>query len=461
MSKYDFKYIVIGSGPAGSGAALTLARAKKSVALVEGRFFGGSNLNARDIPYGVALDFSHNYAKLFTYPEIVDPYFSLDLSTLPNRELNAIVESGGNNRKLFEDAGVICLKGAAYFKDRHTITVGSKKFSAEYFILATGSQLKADGITGVKSSDCLTPNNAIRATMLPETVAIIGGGSTGCEIASYFAGLGSQVVILESASRILPREDADVSEAISDYFQNQLGITILTGSKVTALKQDMYGKSVVFTESKTKKMLQTDEIVLATGSKPFLDYGLDKAQVKYQPSGITVNRLFQTSSKHIYAVGDCLGQDSSTDRAFYEGSTVATNLINNTKTTINYQGIARLTNTYPEVAAIGLTEAELTKQKRKYKKSVVKLSDTIASKIHNFPYGFVKLLVDRNRHFLGAAIVAPNASLMIEEISLAMRHGFTPLELASTPHISNSYNEAIKLAARQLLSKSTLANKKH
>lgn len=462
MSKYDFRYIVIGSGPAGSSAALTLARAKKSVALVEGRYFGGTNLNTRDVPYGVALDFSHHYSQLLSYPEVKNHKIGFKLSALPTRELRTIIDVNTDNRKAYEEAGVICLEGFANFIDPHTITVGQKRFTAEYFILATGSHLNTNNISGTDYVRYYTPEEAIKTTRLPEVIAIVGGGSTGCEIASYYAELGTNVILFESSPSILPREDADVSQVITDYFTEQLNINILTNSQVIAIDQDEYSQSIIFNQSGSEKVVRVGAIILATGSIPSLDYGLDQAKVKSKPTGIIVNRLFQTSTRHIYAIGDCLGlPDSSTDRASHEGTALAINLINGTKTITNYQGISRIINTYPEVAAIGFTEAELTKQKRKYKKSVIKLSDTVAGKIHNLPYGFVKLLVDRNRHFLGAAIVAPNASLMIGEISLAMRHNLTPLEIASTPHISTSYNEAIKTAARQLLSKSTLANKKH
>ena len=326
--KYDFNYIIIGSGPAGSTAALKLAKAKKSVALIEGHFFGGSNLNTRDIPYGVALDFSHYFSQLSTYPELQNQELSFNLPTIAARELTTVIEAGGNNKKKFEDAGIICFNGYANFLDAHTIAVNQRKLTAEFFIIATGSHLKADEISGTEVVDFLTPETAIKARRLPNVVAIIGGGSSGCEIAEYFAELGSKVVLFEMADHLLPKEDQEVGDLLSDYFNRRLGITVLPASKVIALEEDELSKRIIFRYDNTEKLVRVDTIVLATGSEPNLDLGLENAEVKYKNSGITVDKFLQTSAKNIYAAGDCLGEESSTDRAYLEGFNLAVNLIN-------------------------------------------------------------------------------------------------------------------------------------
>lgn len=452
--KYDFDYIIIGSGPAGSAAALTLAKTKKTrVALVEGRFFGGTNLNTRDIPYAVALDLSHTYAKVRSYPEFKNQDLHFNLPTVPTHQFKVVVQSGGDNKKIYEDAGITCIKGLANFLDPHTIAVNEKRFTAGSFILATGSRPKDSEITGTPFIKHLTPETAIKVTRLPKVAAIVGGGATGCEIAEYFAELGTKVIILETAERLLPREDKEVGNVLSDYFAERLGVTVLPSCKVVAIEQDEFSKRVIFRHMGTEKMVRVDCIILATGSQPSLDYGLENAKVKYTNAGITVNKYFETSTKHIYAIGDCLGGESSTDRAYQEGITVANNLVNKVKNSVNYQGFIRTVNTYPEIATVGLNEDDLLKRDHKYRKAIVKLSDLAISKIHNFDYGFIKLLADRNGRILGATIVAPHAELIATEIALTLRHNLTILELASTPHSINSYNYFVKLAAKELLSR--------
>ncbi len=451
--KFDFDYIIIGSGPAGSAAALTLAKSKKRIALVEGRFFGGSNLNTLDIPYAVALDFSHSYHRIQSFPELKNQDFHFNLPTISARQLKTIIEAGGNNKKIFEDAGITCIKGYANLLDQHTIAVNEKKFTATNFILATGSHLKVSEISGTDQVNYLTPETAIKVRRLPKVAAIVGGGSTGCEIAEFFAELGVKTIIFETSERLLPREDKEAGDTICDYFTQRLGITVLTNSKVVALEEDEFSKRIIFRNENVEKMVRVDCIVLATGSQPNLDYGLENANIKYKNTGITVNKLFETSTKNIYAIGDVLGQASSTERAQQEGLTLANNLISKSKNPLNYNGFIRSTKTYPEVVTIGYGEDDLVRRDRKYKKAIVKLNDVTISKIHNMEYGLIKLLADRSNHIIGAVIVAPHAEVLASEISVAIRHNLTALELASTPHAVNNYNYLIKKAAKQLLNK--------
>lgn len=451
--KFDFDYIIIGSGPAGTAAALTLAKSKKRIAIVEGRFFGGSNLNTRDVPYATALDFSHTYTKILSFPELKNQDLYFNLPTINARELKTVIEAGGNNKKIYEDAKITCIKGFANILDKHTIAVNDKKYTADSFIIATGAKLKTLEIAGTNTVSYHTPETAIKLSRLPKVAAVVGAGSTGCEIAEYFAELGVKTILLEATERLLPREDQEVGETIFDYFTQKLGITALPSCRVVALEEDNFSKKIIFRHENTEKMVRVDCVVLATGSQPVLDFGLENADIKYKNSGIIVDKYFTTSTKNIYAVGDVLGDESSTDRAYQEGLTLASNLLNRTKNTLNYKGFSRITKTFPEVATVGLNEDDLLRRDRKYKKAIVKLSDINASKIYNFDYGFIKLLADRNNHIIGATIVAPNAELLIQELATAVRHELTTLELASTPHITNSYNYTIKLAAKELVDK--------
>ncbi len=449
--KYDFEYIVIGSGPAGSAAATCLTKAKKHVAIVEGRFFGGSNINTRNIPFDVALDFSHTYRKLLSLPEFKNQDLSFSLPTAVSHQLQVILNCGGNNQNLFKAAGVSCISGYANFLDNNTIAVNNQKYTAKYFIIATGAKLRTLEISGVDQVNYLTPETAIKAHRLPKVVVIVGGGSTGCEIATYYAELGTKVIILESSSRLLPHEDKESSDAVTNYFTRELGVMVLTNSKVVAIEQDNPIKRVIFVNNRAEKMIRTDCVVLATGSQPALDLGLENAGIKYKNSGIIVDRYFETSAKNIYAIGDCLGKESSTEIADYEGTLLANNLIKKTKNPADYHGFVRLTNTNPTLVTIGFSEDDLIRRDRKYKTAVVPFSEIFVSKIYNSPYGFVKLISDKANRLIGACIFAPHAELLSSELALAIRHNLPIIEIASTPHLINNYNYAIKLAAKKLL----------
>lgn len=450
--KYEYDYIVIGSGPAGVAAALGLATGRKRVAIVEGGRLGGARVNTRDIPYSIALDFAYRYARFSATPEFGQQDISFSFPTLVSRQLKAIARASASVKSQLETAGVTYLDGYAHFLDPHTIAVGEVQHTSAEFILATGATLKATEISGLDSVNYLTPDTAIRTRRLPKAVFVVGGGATGCEIAEYFASLGTKVLIAETAERILPREDKEVGVTITDYFTTELGITVLPSSKVIALEQDDLSKKVIFQAGRTQKVVRVDCIVLATGSQPAIDCGLDNAGVKYLPTGIKVNKYFETSTKTIYAVGDCTGADSSTERAEYEGALLASNIINKTNNTPNYHGFIRITDTYPQVATVGFTEDDLIRRDRKYQKSLMPLSQSIAGTVHSVDYGFVKLLADKQAHrILGATIVAPSASLMAEELALAIRYGITLPELAGTPHVADSLSYTVRLAAKDLV----------
>ncbi|MBR0488550.1 NAD(P)/FAD-dependent oxidoreductase [Candidatus Saccharibacteria bacterium] len=454
--KYNFDYIIIGSGPAGSTAALILGKSKvKKIALIEGEAFGGNNLNTRDIPYGVSLGFSHTFHRLSRYPEISNQDLRYNFPTVVAHQEHVVAFMSSHNQELYDKSNIALIQGYANFLDKHTIAVGKKQYTADKFIIATGSRLKTSEISGTDTVEYLTPDNALKLRRLPKFAFIVGGGSTGCEIAEYYAELGAKVLIMERDSRLLPREDAEASAVITDYFASKLGIMVITDANVVAIENDGKYRRVVFNTHGQEKMVRVDCIVLATGSEPNIEnLGLENAGVKYKKSGITVGKNFQTSAKNIYAIGDCVNDtESSTERAEYEATVLANNLRARTKNLTNYAGFIRITNTYPRIATVGKNEQDLAKNKVKYKKSVVEFKDLPVSKIERLGYGLVKVLADKNNRILGATIVAPNAELMAEEFSLAIRHRITALEIASTPHVANSWNAAIKLACRRLVKK--------
>lgn len=451
--KYDFEYIIVGSGPAGTAAALTLAKSKKRIAIVENHFLGGSNINTRDIPYAVTLNLAKLYHKVTTSPVFQNQDLSYSFPSVISHQLKILLKNSEAYKAAMTKAGIVHLNGSANFLDDHTIAINNKQFTSDQFILATGSTLKIGEINGTDSVSYLTPETAIKIRRSPKVALIVGGGSTGCEIAEYYANLGIKVIIMETAERLLPREDKEVGEAISNHFTKDLGVMVLPNCKVVALEQDSTSKRVIFRNARTEKVVRVDCIVLATGSTPVLDYGLENAGVKYKNTGITTDKLFQTSAKNIHAVGDCLGNESSTERAEYEGTLLATNLLNHAKNLPNYQGFPRNINTSPQVVTVGLNEDDLLKRDRKYKKVIVKLSDTPVANIYDLKYDFVKLITDKSNHLVGATIVAPHATLMAGELSLCIRHNISALELASTPHATNEYSYAIKLAAKKLLTK--------
>lgn len=449
--KYNFDYVIIGSGPAGTAVAFALASKQKNrVAIIEDHAYGGCCLNTRDVPYSVCLNFSHTFARLKSFPEINGQDLHFNFPSVVLHQNQTISALGGGDTEAYESAGIICMFSHAHFIDAHTVVLGKERITSEYFIIATGAKLKTGEIVGLEDVPYLTPETAIKLRKLPRYALVIGGGATGCEIASYYAELGTSVFMIEAEDRLLPKEDPEVGEAVAEYFKTKLGVKVATNAKAVSLERDEMGRKVVFSTNGQEKSVRFDCIILATGSEPELELGLENAGVKYTRDGIKVNKLFQTSAKNIYAVGDCIGGDSSTERSEYQATILANNLMNRSRIRANYRGLTRVVNTYPEVASIGMTETELKKSRIKYTKATARVKDFPASKVERIEAGFIKVMTSSTGKILGASIVAPNASMLITELALAMRSNLSIAEVADLPHISNGFSVAIKEVAEAL-----------
>ena len=472
MKKFDYDLVVIGSGAAGGTAALMAAGAGAKVALVEAGNWGGTNVNRRDIPYAAASHFSQTF-----FGAIEASKFGLSSTSLKynypsvlNWNLVAQKRAGANSKKQFEDAGIKCISGFAQFISPNEISVSDgKNITAKKFIIATGATPVDPGITGSTEAECLLPEEVFTLRRIPKVVMVVGGGSTGCEVAEYLAEMGAKVLLAEISERLLPKEDPEAGEVIETRFAKTLGIKVLTSSRVVATTKA--GKETLPSGRKTdvikvqfmrggqEKSVKVEAVVLCTGSEPAVDLGLSNADVKFSSKGIRVNGMMQTSAKHIYACGDVADavlerhadvvEISSTEKATHEAAIAASNVVNRGKGTVNYKGFVRMTDTFPKVASVGLTEDECIARDLRYKHTLVPLSTVSASNTQEYQDGFVKIIANRDNKIIGATIVAPNADLLIQEIVLAMRADLRLVDLASAPHVALSFGEAVRVAARR------------
>ncbi len=452
MSRFDYQYVVIGSGAAGSAAALMAAGLGAHTAIVEADRWGGTTLNYRDIPYAAALGFAQRYAEAVAGSRfgMSSANLRFNYPTVLNWQAAAVRRAGGGNRKVFENAGIDYYHGFAQFISSHEIAVGDKQISSEKFLIATGTNVGINGITGIDTVSCWSPNTALRMAKLPRVMMVIGGGSTGCEIAEYFAALGVEVLIAEAQDRILPREDPEASEVIEKHLKDRFGVKVLTDSRVVALQRDNEGQQVIFVRGSQEKSVRVEAIVLATTTEPSTDIGLENAGVKYSYRGIQVDQNLRTTNRHIWAAGDVIGGESSTEKATYEGKLATLNAISNAGNIVNYTGFIRMTDTLPKVAKVGLNEIECAQLKEKQKSALVPLEAISAANTNDFRAGFVKLTINAKSQVLGATVVSPDADLVIQEIALALRAGMQASELAGTPHVATGWAEAVRMAAREL-----------
>lgn len=453
---FDFDIMIIGSGSAGSAAAYAAASAGLRVGLAENDKWGGSCMNYLDLPFRSASAFAHAYSasKQSSRFGISSSSLRFNYPTLMKWQSSSKKKTKSASKLPYEDAGITCLSGLAHFLSPYDLAVGSKTYSAPKFLIASGSNLSNGGIIGVESVECLTERTALSLSRPPKTLTIIGAGPTGVELAEYFSALGTKVCLIELSARILPREDEEVGNILGTYLEESAHIHILTQTRVISVSKTTSGIRISFLRGGLEKCIISDSVLLATGHKPALDLGLENAGVTYDSCGVKTDDFLQTSMKHIYAAGSCTSVPDSrpktTELSSYEGALAASNIFNRQRNLVSRSGFIRLTNTSPSVSCVGLSEEDCLREGIKYTKSLVPLSSVVASIVEDFRVGFLKLIVDSGKHLIGASLMCPNSELLASELALAVRHRLSVVELASSPAISSSWGELIRLAARPL-----------
>lgn len=450
---FDYDLVVIGSGAGGSAAATIAARNGKRVAIVEADTFGGDSPNWSDVPTKALL----HVARLYDEARHGDR-FGLRTSTLgynyPSirawKDLAIKRTGAAGNRRFYESHGISAFNATAHFLSPHELSVNRRHISAAHFLIATGSSWEIPKIQGLSDVNFFTPRTILEALRPPKSLIVIGGGSHGVEIAQLMATFGTKVYIVEQAARLLPHQDKEVGELMERILTEQKGVSVLTHSKVVGVTKEGLGKKVIISRAGTDKFVKADEILVATGRIPNVDLGLENASIAYTPKGITVNEFLQTSTKHIYAAGDVLGRASHTHTALLESRVAAHNLFEKNKLVPNYTATPGLIFTNPEIAQVGLTEDDARKQNIAIKTALAPLNIIARSNTADFRDGFVKIITDKKGVVLGGTIVAPHASEMIHEISLAVKYGLTAAQIADTPHAFLSWAEAIRVAASKL-----------
>lgn len=450
---YDFDLIVIGSGAGGSVAADIVARAGKRVAIVEADTLGGECPNYGCIPskallhaarvydsargakrFGVRLSaMGYNYPSVKAWKEI------------------AVRRTGTHDsEKYYRSQNISLLRGVAHFLSPHEITVNRRHISAHYFLIATGSVMPLPDIQGLSTIDFLTTRTALELMRPPKSVCIIGGGASGCEFAELLSTFGSKVTILDIAPRLLPNEDEETSALVEDFLTTKRGVTVLTKTKAIAAVNDGPMVRLTFLRGGEQHVLKAEKLLLATTKVPNTDLGLENAGIDYSHKGIEVNDHLQTNLPHVFAAGDVLGRAMYTHVGVYESRVVANNLLRKTKVSPSYAAVPRVTFTTPEVASVGMSEADCLRRDLTIKKAIAPLNIISRSNITDTREGFCKVITDKNGVLIGGTVVGPHAGEIIHELTLAIQYGLTSAEVANALHAFPSWSEIVRVACSKI-----------
>lgn len=455
MKKHTFDYdlVVIGSGASGSTAATVAVKSGMSVAIVEADKLGGNSVNYGEIPTKALLHAANLYdeAKHGSRFGLRSATLGYNYPALKNWRDLAVKRAGINdNKKYYEDQGITVLRGWAHFLSPNEISVNRRHISANKFLIATGSEWSVPTIPGLNDVKCWTPKTILEVLRPPKSLLIIGGDNIAVEIAQLMATFGTKVYIVESHKHLLPRYDEEVGKMIEKTLSEQKGVSVLTKAKLLSVEKEGLLKRVLISRGNAKSNIKVDEILIAKNKSPNIDIGLENAGVKYDKNGIVTNESLQTNVKHVFAAGDVIGSNKTTQALIMEGQAAANNVSEKSKLIPNYSVNPEIVFTNPGIAVVGMTESECQKQKIAINKSVASLCMTARSNTSDFDDGFVKIITNKKGVLIGASIVAPHAGEMIHELALAIKCSLTVKDIASTPHHFLSWSEVIRVATSKL-----------
>lgn len=455
---YDFDLTIIGAGPAGGAAAAEAARLGARVALVERHRMGGTCLN-----YGCDPTKAMLYVAERLHQARTSARYGLKIRSARanwaavRRYVSDVVDTmrGGSDedaRKSVAEQGIAVFDGTAVFRDAHTLLIDERPLRSERFIIATGTRSLPPPIPGLAEQGYITNREAVNLEHLPKRLAIIGGGPVGVEFAQIFSRFGVRVTLVEQETRILGRQDADLTQQLAALLQDE-GITIKVGTAVEAVEAVPSGKRLRLRRAGAKRAhtLVVDEIMVATGFRP--DVGalrLDAAGVEVDEHGsIVVDHTLRTTVEHIWSAGDVSSRYQFTNVASEQGKIAARNALCNAGEPFDGRAVPSCVYTAPALAMVGATEDELRQQGCTFRVATLPFDKVERAIAEGRTAGSARLLVGSDDQILGAHILAHRADDLVAAFALAMHARVPAGQVANTLMPYPTRSAAVRLLARR------------
>lgn len=451
---FDDNLIVIGAGSAGLIAALIAATVKAKVTLIERNRMGGDCLNTGCVPSKTLIT-SARVAHSVTMADrfgLRDASARVDFPAVMERVQEAIRSIEPNDSvERFEGLGVRCVQGAARLIDPWTVEVNGERRTARRIVIATGSEPLLPPIPGLGEVDPLTSDSVWDLRALPERLLVMGGGPIGCELAQSFARLGAQVTLVDMATRLLPREDADVAELIATALSEE-GVDVRAGHKAVRFRPERSGGVLLAETADGEVELAFDRVLVAVGRRPVTEgLGLEELGIRKLPSGtLEVDEALLTSMPTIYACGDVVGPYQFTHMASHQAWYASVNALFGPlrRYKVNYRVVPWTTYTDPEVARVGLNEDDARQQGVEVEVTRFEFAHNDRAIAESARRGFIKVLTPPGRdRILGVTIAGPHAGELLAEYVLAMTHGIGLKKIMGTIHVYPTFAEINKSAA--------------
>ncbi|HET8815058.1 MAG TPA: dihydrolipoyl dehydrogenase [Solirubrobacterales bacterium] len=448
MPSDSFDQIVIGGGPGGYVAAIRAAQLGQKTAVVERDKAGGRCLNYACIPAKTVLRSAEIFheAKSSAHLGVVGNGVSLDWDVLQKRRTEVSLQLAGGVEGLWKKNKITFIQGEGSLTNEANVKVGDEVYEAKAVTLATGSV--ALPIPGVEfGGRVLDTWGAWSLSELPKKIAVVGAGASGAEIASAYSRFGTEVLLIEMLPQILPAEDKDIAKLCERVFKKQ-GIEISTGAPVENVETSESSVKLTYGDNST----EVDYLMIAGGRAPDTEgLGLAEAGVELEKDGrkIKVDSYQRTSNPKVYAIGDLVGQKALAHKASEEGVVAVESAAGLETHPVDQELIVGATFCAPQVASVGLTEAQAKDAGHEVKVGKQKIAGEGAGVVYEDKDGLVKLVVDSNYgELLGAHAIGNRACDMIAELvaAMALEGGYQELSRIVHPHPTVS--EAVLDAAR-------------
>lgn len=415
--KYDLA--IIGGGPAGYTAAERAAQGGLNVVLFEKKALGGVCLNEGCIPTKTLLYSAKLYQQALSGAKygIAAEHVAFDYAKICARKTKVVRKLAAGIRAKLQQVTVV--QGEASVKNADEIVeidCGGQLYEAERLLICSGSETALPPIKGIELGHFWTSREALQATEVPESIAIVGGGVIGMEFAGLFSAFGSKVTIVEMASEILPGIDAEIAALLRAEYEKR-GVAFHLGARVLELQPQM----VKFADENGENELAAQQILLCVGRRPNVqNLGLEPLCLERFRNGLKVDEQMRTSHPRIYAAGDVTGFSMLAHTAVREAE-VAVNHILGIPDAMTYDAVPGVVYTNPEVAGVGVTEAALQSAGAVY--SVKKLPMTYSGRFvaeNEGGNGLCKLIFDAENRLKGAHFIGNPASELVATAALAI-----------------------------------------
>lgn len=401
-----------------------------------------------------SAEIAHLVRRARSFGVFLESGFAVDLAAVMDRKeriVGKIIER--MERGMRANERLTIMRGAARFRGPQELEVDGQSLTAKRVVLATGSRPTAPPIPGLAEAGYITSDEIVYLRRLPSRLVVIGGGALGLEFAQMFARFGSRVTVLERLPQLLPTEDADIAEVVERALLAE-GLTVRTGANVTEVVLDDGSRVVCAVTDGVEERFPADEILVATGRGPNVEgMDLETVGVEFDRRGVRIDAELRTKAPWAWAAGDVTGGLMFTHVAVYEGTIAAQNAVADDHYTVDYTAAPRAVFIDPEVAAVGLTEAQARETGKPIRVGVHPYSSIGRARVTEETEGLIKFVVDEeSRRILGLHIAGAHAGELVHQGILAMNGGLTTDAFLDSIFIHPTFMEGVQSAAEAVWS---------